>query len=153
MRDPAHALAGWWSLVRPGGYLVLIVPDEDLYEQGVFPSRFNSDHKFTFTIKKNKSWSPVSINVLDLIQRLDSADLVSISLQDNNYDRTLLVHGSPRFPRMAAAGIKLIDAIEAVCRIRLPYGPFFRAHLGGFDQTRTPNGALAQIQCILKRRV
>jgi hypothetical protein len=26
------------------------VPDEDLYEQGVFPSTFNADHKWTFTV-------------------------------------------------------------------------------------------------------
>jgi len=38
-----------------------------MYEGGVFPSRWNDDHKHTFTIHKDKSWSPVSINVLDLL--------------------------------------------------------------------------------------
>lgn len=32
-----------------------IVPDADLHEQGVFPSRFKSDHKTTFTIYKISS--------------------------------------------------------------------------------------------------
>src|SRR5512137_544932 len=36
MTDPRHAICEWWNLVRPGGVLFLIVPDEDLYEQGVF---------------------------------------------------------------------------------------------------------------------
>src|ERR1700730_16888727 len=34
MRDVPKALEQWWALVRDGGYLVLVVPDEDLYEQG-----------------------------------------------------------------------------------------------------------------------
>src|SRR5260221_7032838 len=42
-----------------------------LYEQGVFPSRFNGDHKSTFTISKASSWSPVSVNVLDLVTETD----------------------------------------------------------------------------------
>ncbi len=149
--DPAQALAEWWKLVRPGGYLILIVPDEDLYEQGVFPSRFNHDHKYTFTIKKSTSWSPVSVNVLDLVQRLDAAKVISITLQDNGYDRSLLVHGRCRLPRLARIGVKLIKRIETAFRVRLPYGQLLRAHLEGFDQTLAEDGALAQIQCILQR--
>src|SRR4051794_20067410 len=38
MREPPVALAQWWALVRPSGYLIIVVPDEDLYEQGVWPS-------------------------------------------------------------------------------------------------------------------
>src|SRR5262245_895099 len=44
MAHPEQALRDWWALVKPGGYLVLVVPHEDLYEQGVWPSRFNPDH-------------------------------------------------------------------------------------------------------------
>jgi hypothetical protein len=66
MHDPRKALLECWQLVRVGGHLFFIVPDEALYEQGVFPSRFNADHKATFTISKAQSWSPISINVLDL---------------------------------------------------------------------------------------
>ena len=53
MRDPRSAIAQWWGLVKPGGVLFVIVPDEDLYEQGFWPSRFNCDHKWTFTIAKH----------------------------------------------------------------------------------------------------
>lgn len=67
MHDPREAFGNWIRIVKPGGFLVVTVPDEDLYEQGVWPSRFNSDHKVTFTIHKAKSWSPVSINVTDLL--------------------------------------------------------------------------------------
>ncbi|MBK8741304.1 MAG: class I SAM-dependent methyltransferase [Betaproteobacteria bacterium] len=50
MHDPPAALAEWWSLLKPGGYLILVVPDEDLYEQGIWPSIFNRDHKATFRL-------------------------------------------------------------------------------------------------------
>src|SRR3954464_6712780 len=29
MRNPPASLRNWWSLVKPGGHLFLIVPDED----------------------------------------------------------------------------------------------------------------------------
>jgi SAM-dependent methyltransferase len=68
MVDVKIALANWLRIVRPGGFLIITVPDEDLYEMGVWPSRFNPDHKWTFTILKAKSWSPCSINILDLMK-------------------------------------------------------------------------------------
>src|SRR5664279_2686764 len=89
MHDPRMTILDWWKLVKPGGYLFVVVPDEDLYEQGVFPSRFNDDHKATFTITKSKSWSPKSINVLELANSLPGGQLVSLQLQDAGYDRSL----------------------------------------------------------------
>src|SRR5437868_6738568 len=56
MRDADNALKNWLRILKPGGHLVCIVPDEDLYEQGIFPSTFNSDHKHTFTIYKKSSF-------------------------------------------------------------------------------------------------
>lgn len=67
MQDPRVALNNWLRIVKPGGHLVCLVPDEDLYEQGRFPSTFNSDHKHTFTIYKKSSWSSTSINLLTLL--------------------------------------------------------------------------------------
>jgi len=93
MHNPESALNEWWQLVKTGGHLIFTVPDEDLYEQGYFPSLFNYDHKSTFTIKKNKSWSPRSFNILDLVQALPNSELLKIELQDNDYKRNLLHHG------------------------------------------------------------
>jgi SAM-dependent methyltransferase len=50
MIDPVQAVAAWWSLVRPGGHLVLIVPDWEMYERYQWPSIFNGDHKCAFTV-------------------------------------------------------------------------------------------------------
>jgi SAM-dependent methyltransferase len=85
MPNPRQAIQAWFSLVKPGGHLITIVPDEDLYEQGHFPSIFNSDHKATFTLAKAHSWSPVSHNCLDLANELNGK-LVYAALQSDNYD-------------------------------------------------------------------
>ncbi len=68
MVDVEVALKNWIRVVKAGGFLVITVPDEDLYEQGVWPSTFNGDHKWTFTILKESTWSPKSINVVDLVK-------------------------------------------------------------------------------------
>lgn len=72
MVDPSVALRNWWRILKPGGYLVVVVPDEDLYEQGVWPSRGNGDHKTTWTRYKDpgESWSPVSRNLLEEVIKL-----------------------------------------------------------------------------------
>ena len=67
MRNPRIALDNWIRILKPGGHMVCLIPDEDLYEQGEFPSTFNLDHKHTFTIHKRKSWSQQSINLFDLL--------------------------------------------------------------------------------------
>jgi len=86
MDEPLDALRSWYSLVKPGGYLIFTVPDEDLYEQGVFPSRYNYDHKWTFTIYKKKSWSVKSINTVDLVRELPGCKVLRMSVIDTNYD-------------------------------------------------------------------
>jgi hypothetical protein len=62
MANPESALSQWWSLVKPGGYLIVVVPHEDLYEQGIWPSRFNSDHKATFQLGAVSKFSPVLLD-------------------------------------------------------------------------------------------
>lgn len=89
MVDPLVAVANWGKLVKLGGYLVFVVPDEDLYEQGVWPSNRNADHKKSFTIFKEDSWCPDSVNVLDLAKHLPNFKMIRISLEDKGYDYTL----------------------------------------------------------------
>lgn len=107
---PAEALENWLRVVRPGGYLVVNVPDEDLYEQGEWPSRFNSDHKLTFTIAKPSSWSPVSVDLLHLLSKFrDQAEVLSIQRLDQGYRFESLPRGidQTRTP-MAECGIEFI---------------------------------------------
>jgi hypothetical protein len=92
----------------------LTVPDEDLYEQGIFPSTFNRDHKHTFTIFKTNSWSRASINLVDILRELGSSvEVIKIEL----------LHGSYRFdlPRYDQTLTPIGECgIEVVLRKRPP---------------------------------
>jgi SAM-dependent methyltransferase len=106
--DPCEGVRNWFRVVKEGGYLVITVPDEDLYEQGVFPSTFNRDHKWTFTIFKAQSWSQNSINLLDLIRKLNtSAELVRLEQLSATYR-----FGLPRFDQtltpIGECGIEMV---------------------------------------------
>ncbi len=110
LRNPKEALANWLRIVKTGGHLVVQVPDEDLYEQGQWPSRFNSDHKLTFTMSKPSSWSPVSVNVLELLQGFASqAQIISVGLIDQGYRYGLKGRGidQTRTP-LAECGIEFV---------------------------------------------
>jgi SAM-dependent methyltransferase len=50
MEDVPTALYHWASVLKSDGVLYIVVPDFLLYEQGVFPSRFNGDHKAIFSL-------------------------------------------------------------------------------------------------------
>ena len=97
MRDPREALHHWLRALKPGGHLVVLVPDEDLYEQGVFPSTFNGDHKWTFTLNKVHSWSANSINLMVLLTEFtDIAQAIKVEQLDatfrfglHRFDQTL----------------------------------------------------------------
>lgn len=149
MQDPNQCILDWWKLVKPGGYMILVVPDEDLYEQGVFPSRFNNDHKWTFTISKQKSWSPVSKNMLDLVKSLPDKEEYSIRLQDMGYDRTLMHWGDSnrffRIPWYLYLELKIRFDIEFLHLER------FASIFSSVDQTRHKD-SMAQILTVVKKR-
>jgi len=152
MFDPPQALRDWWQLVKPGGYLVVIVPDEDLYEQGYFPSLFNPDHKATFTIAKRASWSPKSINLLDLVRSLENGEVVAIELPAAGYDRGYLSHG-----RGHHALANLLHRIRAkagwVLRSwGIPFHGFRFFRLAGLPVDQTEGDAVAQIQVAIRKK-
>jgi SAM-dependent methyltransferase len=88
MRDPVVSLLNWWRVLKPGGYLIFIIPDEDLYEHGIWPSVYNPDHKNTFTVSKDKTWSPVGYNVADLVAKLPNRKVISLRTSDEGFDYT-----------------------------------------------------------------
>ncbi len=93
MNNAKNALENWVRILKPGGYLICIVPDEDLYEQGVFPSTFNDDHKHTFTIYKKKSWTKYSISIVNLLSELkQEIEIKKIELLDATYRYDLNNH-------------------------------------------------------------
>jgi len=86
LASPWRAMRRWWEVLRPGRPLLVVVPDEDLYEQGCWPSRFNPSHQWTFTVHKSRSWSPVSLNLTDLIAPLSDHRVQWIRTCDYGYD-------------------------------------------------------------------
>lgn len=108
LHDPEEGLGNWLRIVRPGGFVIVLIPDEDLYEQGVFPSTFNRDHKSTFTLHKDNSWSLNSVNVLDMLTRLGAqARVEKVELLTGSYRFNL-----PRFDQTSTpigeSGIEFI---------------------------------------------
>jgi SAM-dependent methyltransferase len=150
MHKPREALLEWWKLVRLGGHLFFIVPDEDLYEQGVFPSRFNPDHKATFTISKQKSWSPVSINVLDLAMNLPGSKIISIQLQDQGYDRTLMKHGEKFMNKWIRTLLSTYKILNSKYGLKKQTFEHLEQSYTTYDQTLKPDTS-AQIQCIVQK--
>jgi SAM-dependent methyltransferase len=150
MHHPREAIQEWWKLVKVGGYLFFAVPDEDLYEQGVYPSLFNTDHKATFTLAKHSSWSPRSINVLDLAFSLPDAQIIKIELQEAGYDRRRMIHGTGVGGRLLRKLFKLAGGLRRKCGWKLRLLADLEARSERIDQTMV-NNALAQIVCILKK--
>jgi SAM-dependent methyltransferase len=107
MVDPKVALKNWLRILRPGGFLIVTIPDEDLYEQGIWPSRFNTDHKWSFALYKRQSAMPRSINVVDLLTQF--ADHVSC-------ERMMLVNDFFR-PELRARNVDQTLTPVAECAI------------------------------------
>lgn len=49
--DYEQALVNWLRVTTPGGHVIVLVPDWELYEHETWPSVFNMDHKHCFTMK------------------------------------------------------------------------------------------------------
>lgn len=154
MVDPVAVLARWWSLVKPGGYLIVVVPDEDLYEQGIWPSAFNSDHKSTFRLGKSESWSPVSHDILALCKALPASEVVSADLQCFNFDPALVFPRGMTPKRKYARWMKWMFSIAK----RMPGGGpelvrklKIRQIRKGHPLDQTAYDACAQIQVVVRK--
>lgn len=94
MHDPYAALDSWIRVVRPEGHLIFTVPDYVLYEQLQWPSRFNPDHKSSWSLYLTNSRSPQHIYVPDFLMHFGAADgtvdPIHARLIDKNYDYSKL---------------------------------------------------------------
>lgn len=86
MYDPYEAFDNWIRICKPGGHIITTIPDEDLYEQGVWPSNHNPDHKVSWTILKNESWCPSSINLIEfLYQYKEQIEVLKVELINHTF--------------------------------------------------------------------
>lgn len=68
MDDPVKAVTRWWQILKPGGYLIISVPDRDLFEKKpTLPSRFSADHKHFFLLDRDDP--PDTMGLVQLVQR------------------------------------------------------------------------------------
>ena len=81
--DYRSSLREWFRVLRVGGYLIIIVPHQYLYEKKLaLPSRFNTNHKRFYT--------PATL-LMELEEALDPLSYRVRLLQDNDaeYDHTV----------------------------------------------------------------
>lgn len=95
MDDPKKCVKEWLELLKPGGHMILIILDSELYEQGCFPSTFNPDHKWHFTLNSERTARNL-ITVDELFGQLNGYKLISKELQDFNYDYSLISNGASK---------------------------------------------------------
>ena len=87
LESPQIAVDNWWRILKPGGHLIIAVPDEDLYEQGMWPSRFNSDHRTRWTAHKDGDAG--ALNLVDMVKGLENHKVVRMQICDDRYDHSL----------------------------------------------------------------
>ena len=131
------------------------MPGENLYEQGAWPSRFNPDHKATFRMNKEDTWSPCSYDLAKLAGDLPNGEVISAELQDQGYDYDLM-RLEPETTGAASLRILLLSLFNHLLErnlLTLPLAAeinrFFHAFGAIVDQTYGP--ALAQLQVVVRR--
>lgn len=155
MDEPVHALEGWWRLVKPAGFMIIVVPDEDLYEQGIWPSFFSNEHKSSFRYGKPQGLLPASYDLKVLCEALPGAEVMNIEYQMHGYDLRLKFPQGPR-PRRVKGPLKLL--LSMLKRTPL-IGPRLKDKVlrglvsHGYPYDQTQGEALAQIQVIVKKGV
>jgi SAM-dependent methyltransferase len=82
--DPFDALLRMLRITMPGGHVVVTVPCWELYEGCVWPSRFNPDHKSSWSLWRKKANTPQHIYVPDFLERVPAQKIIC-RLVDNNY--------------------------------------------------------------------
>jgi len=82
MHDPTACLKDWLTLVKKGGWVICTVPSWELYEGMIWPSRYNWDHKSTWSLSLNGSPAPIHIHVPKWLEKLRIQDGV---IQEYHY--------------------------------------------------------------------
>ena len=87
MKDPHDALKNWIRVLKPGGHIIIMLPDEDMFEQGKWPSTFSgADHITAWTIGKKESWCPASISLIDFLKNfVEDVEIVRIELLNSTF--------------------------------------------------------------------
>jgi hypothetical protein len=133
MRDVPETLSNWTRVLKSGGYLYVMVPDYLLYEKLTWPSRFNADHRQSFsnTIERKSVVRPNHWhNQNDLIPLLDRLSSGALSAGISISTRESMVRRWPTpWPRFVSSvkrevspdRIKRPQAVNEKGRVQNPY--------------------------------
>jgi SAM-dependent methyltransferase len=88
MPDVRLALRNWVRILKPGGYLYIVVPDFELYEKKQWPSRFNPDHKasFSFSFRQERANHYLIPALLKWLNTELTVSPLEMGLEDEGYD-------------------------------------------------------------------
>lgn len=86
VRDPLAALVRWLQVVKIGGYVLVTIPDGELYEHGEWPSRRNGDHKTRFACgyREGDGWCDIVALLVSL-----PADVIHLSRNELTFRPSL----------------------------------------------------------------
>ncbi|MBN1788496.1 MAG: class I SAM-dependent methyltransferase [Sedimentisphaerales bacterium] len=85
MNSAEEALKNWWRVLKPGGYLILYLPERELYERRkALPSRWNPEHKRFFLLDKDDP--PDTVGIIPLASRcLSDYEIMEAKVCDDGH--------------------------------------------------------------------
>lgn len=87
MVDPAAALRDWLTIVQPGGYVVQTVPDVGAYERFEYPSKYNPDHRSSWSMVYLGSCFPIHCHIPTFLEQFkDVAKVMIARYVEVNFD-------------------------------------------------------------------
>jgi hypothetical protein len=134
--------------------MILVVPDHDLYEQKIWPSIFNNDHKHSFTITSQKNFSSAPINLISLLKSIPDLKIISQEIQDHGYCYNLQnLNPTPRLhpPKIFKILKELLRLIPKLNKILIFQLENYLFHNYGIPIDQTKRDALAQIQVVAQK--
>jgi SAM-dependent methyltransferase len=161
MNDVPLALSQWWELVKPGGYMIIVVPHEDLFEQKIWPSVLATGphgHLATFRLKTKETWSPASYDVFEIANNLTNSLIISSEIQDLNYDYGLLGKrlgkGARKIYKWRRSNNRIKKIISELIYDFLHDNFWIKSNnKSGIPIDQTTWNALAQIQIIAQKKL
>ena len=88
MPDVRLALRNWVRILKTGGILYVVVPDFALYEKKCWPSRYNPDHKASFSLDLPLARANHYLvnNLVVWLDRELGITTVEVNLEDDGFD-------------------------------------------------------------------
>lgn len=87
LERPVQAVEAWWSCLRPGGRLIVVVPHRDLYERKKAPpSRWNSEHATFWLPDGSGGGYPTTRGLLEtILNACPDAELLRLTVEDTGW--------------------------------------------------------------------